>query len=124
MKPTKIKLLLIVLSLIICVKSQSQIYKAGDVLSTYVDINPDTLINFSCINHFSTESYYFDVNEDLQNDFQIQAYCGISPGHSIQYISITSLNPNSYIRFGRIDSAYNTYSSYWMTAKVARSEER
>ncbi|MEI6853159.1 MAG: T9SS type A sorting domain-containing protein, partial [Bacteroidota bacterium] len=120
MIPSRIKLVLIVFSLLIYFKSESQIYKAGDTFSTYIDMIPDTLINYSCINHYSTESYYFDVNQDLQNDFELKAVCSVSPGFSNQYIAITSLNPNSYIKFGQVDSAYNNYLAYWMKAKVAK----
>jgi hypothetical protein len=112
-KQPKIRLVLIVFSLLICFKSQAQIYKAGDTLSTYVDVSPDTLINYSCVNHYSTESYYFDVNGDLVNDFEIKALCSVSPGFSNQYVAITSLNPNSYIRFGQFDSAYNAQPLFY-----------
>jgi hypothetical protein len=100
--------------------SNAQMYLAGATLSTYTDINPDTLINYSCVSHYSTESYFFDVNGDSQNDFELKALCSVSPGYSSQYIAIIPLNNNSYTRFGQLDSAFNAYSSYWMKAKVAK----
>jgi len=108
MKSIKIKLVFTLFLIIIGFNSKSQIYKAGDMLSTYVNINPDTLINYTCSPAGSTEDYYIDVNGDSQNDFQIEAHCNtyMAGTASDEYIDIISLNPNSYIRFGRIDSSY------------------
>lgn len=105
---------------IIGLSSFGQVYLAGQNLSRYVDIIPDTLINYSCVTHYSTESYQIDLNGDLQNDFEITAVCSVSPGYSSQFISVSSLNIESYISAGRIDSSYNTYGAYWMTAPMAQ----
>lgn len=108
MKLIKIKSMLIAFSFIISFNSHSQIYKAGDTLSKYVDINPDTLLTYTCSPANSNESYYFDVNGDSQNDFQIEAHCNteMAGTEDIEYITVISLNPNSYIRFGRIDTSW------------------
>ena len=56
----------------------------------------------------------------MQNDFQLNAYCSIALGGQGYEISIKSLNPSSYIRFGRFDSVYNNYQAYWNVHKVAK----
>ena len=120
MKLTKIKLILIAFSLLISFNLQSQIYLAGNHLGEYVDIIPDTLMNYTCPTGIgSTEDYYFDVNGDSQNDFKLNATCDPWVSDKYRYIYIASLNPDSYIRFGRYDSVYHSYNDYWWVTKVA-----
>jgi len=94
-----------ILSGFISLNLYSQTYLADSNLSSYFDITPDTLINYACMNHFSTESYCFDINADAQDDLRINAGCGVSPGQTNISISVKALNTNSYIRFGRLDSS-------------------
>jgi len=100
----------------------SQVYKAGDTLPIYIDINPDTLINSYCTSSSGniTEDYFFDINGDSQNDFKIEAHCSFALVGQGQSIYISSLNPNAYIRFERIDSTYNNDSTYLAITKVAK----
>jgi hypothetical protein len=97
----------------------NQVYNAGYVLTNYVDIEPDTLINYICTNQRSNESYYIDINGDLENDFSINASCVVSMASIEGQIRIYPLNPNAYARFGRYDSVYVEYGSYWWVSKVA-----
>lgn len=106
--------------LIISLPSSAQIL-AGHPLSISSNIFPDTLINYTC-NHLSNseESYFVDINEDLQNDFEIKAFCKITHQmNNVNNIAIKSLNADSYSRFERVDSVYNNNSGNWMTAQVA-----
>lgn len=116
------KIVLAVFLLIVSFNSHSQVYNAGYMLPAYFDVNPDTLINYGpCSSSISTtESYYFDVNGDSQNDFQIKALCAIGLGGSNRYITITSLNPGSYIRFGRLDSVYDGGTAWWWVTKISQ----
>jgi hypothetical protein len=99
------------------IPSYAQVYLAGDTLPGYVDIDPDSLLSYVCPH--SSERFSFDINEDNQDDFEINASCGVSPGTTSIQIYIKSLNPDSYTRFGYTDSAYHTYLNYWMTVPVA-----
>lgn len=103
--------------LTVSLASSAQI-TAGQQLNESANIFPDTLINGVCYSNASTESYYIDINEDLQNDFRLQSYCGQSPSHTSKYVSISSLNADAYIRYERTDSAYHDFQSYWLTAKA------
>ncbi len=101
------------------VNSYSQIL-AGHELWAYTDIIPDTLIDYvGCTTNTVIENYYIDINEDSQNDFRINASCSGGLGGQSRSITITPLNPDMFIRLGRIDSVYNNYQSYWQVAKVA-----
>ena len=97
----------------------AQIYKAGTQFSNYIDIIPDTLINYSCP-YSPLESYNIDVNADSQNDFEISAKCIDALGGGGKRINITPLNAHSYTRFGRYDSIYDNYVLYWRVTKVAK----
>ena len=121
MKSIKIKPIFIVLLLTISVNAQSQIYKTGDIFSTYIDINPDTLLNYHCSSGPSSiVDYYFNLNGDSQYDLKITAYCEIGLASQYRNISISVLNPDFYIRFGRYDSVYNNYQSGWWVTEVAK----
>ncbi|MCW3084361.1 MAG: glycosyl hydrolase [Bacteroidetes bacterium] len=118
MKHLTIKLILAAFLLHAGFSTQAQVYTAGAPLSTYVDINPDTLINDSYF--YPHESYYFDINGDFINDLELEASFSNSPGFTSSYISINPLDSNSSISFGKIDSSYNTYLAGWMTDRVAK----
>ncbi len=96
-----------------------QYYKAGDMFINYRDINPDTLIYAFFIGQPDLENYFIDVNGDFQNDLQFRAYCFQSAGTQSYYLKISSLNQNSFIRYGRTDSVFNPNFSSWMIAKIA-----
>jgi hypothetical protein len=124
MKSTKVttKLLLAVFLFSISAFLHSQInevYNAGYILTNYVDIEPDTLINRVYIYGGSYEKYDIDVNGDLENDFRIEASHNYSMAWSYMKISSVSLNPNAYARFGRYDSVLVVYDSSWWVTRVA-----
>ncbi|MBI2272118.1 MAG: T9SS type A sorting domain-containing protein [Bacteroidetes bacterium] len=102
-----------------CLHLNAQVYKAGQMLATYYDI-PDTLINYSCATHYSKESYFFDINADNINDFELQAYCGISLGQSSTSVFIKPLNINSFSAFSHNDSVLCPMDSIWYKSKVAK----
>ena len=110
-------LILIFFILPLCLKAQ--VYKAGDTLASYIDVNPDTLLNI--IHPYSLENYSFDISNDLQNDFKIEAYNSGGLSISTTYIEIIPLNSNSFVRYGRTDSLYNNvFSPFWQTADMAK----
>lgn len=120
MNAIKIKIIFTLSLLIISSNSWSQIYKAGDTFSTYFDIIPDTLINYYYSPAGSSEDYYFDVNADTQYDFKLNATYIPSMGFTNKIIFIYSMNPNSYVKFGRYDSVFNNYDSAWWVTKIAK----
>ncbi len=87
---------------------------AGHELTLYTDIIPDTLINGICHSSAYYETYSID------NSLEIKSFCSTSPGGTDEYTYITPLQPNVYIRSGRIDSVYNNFGAYWMIACVAK----
>ncbi|MGE0635695.1 MAG: T9SS type A sorting domain-containing protein [Bacteroidia bacterium] len=114
-------LLMILIALTSYSYSYSQIL-AGHLLDESTNIFPDTLIN--CYNTYPsiiTESFLIDINQDSEKDFEIKAYCQSGHVSSTGYIAIISLSPDLYSRFDYIDSAYNVYGEYWMTAPVAKA---
>ena len=119
----KTKYILALFFLIVGFSSFSQVYRAGDTLAVYYDVNPDTLVNYVCsFMGGGNESYYMDINMDFQSDLQIDAYC--SPGSAMggwgRSISITSLNSDLYVRLVRLDSVWNSHLSVWGVTKVAK----
>jgi hypothetical protein len=115
-----------ILFILICIigfssiRSQNKIL-AGNTLSYYSDINPDTLINYvSNYPYNSSESYFIDMNGDLVNDLKIYAYWGATMVMASMGITITALNSSSMILFGRREAVYNTYMQYWMVDSVAK----
>ena len=116
----KIKTILTAFLLTICFNAHSQIYYAGQNLSVYVDINPDTLIHYTCSFSGSVQDYYFDVNGDLLNDFKVEALCSVAMGGTTADITITPLSPDANIRFGRLDSVYNSSVGGWWVTKIAQ----
>jgi len=122
MKISKIKLLLtfVLISISCYLHSQDfQVYNAGYALTNYVDIEPDTLVNYIIVYEGSNETYDIDVNGDLENDFRIEASYMHTLALSYKRIGIVSLNPNSYARIGRYDSVFVAYDSSWWVTKIA-----
>lgn len=103
--------------LTVSLSSSAQVL-AGHPLSESSNIFPDTLINGICYSTSSAESYFIDINEDAQNDYELKGYCGQSPSHFTKYVSISSLNADAYIRYERTDSSYHDFQGYWVTAKA------
>jgi hypothetical protein len=98
----------------------AQVYKAGDVLAFYTDVTPDTLLSYSPPSGSSNESYYIDIDGDLVNDLRIWAYSGNGLGGGTDQITVNTLNPNTFVRFGRFDSILQIWpSSHWWITKVA-----
>ncbi|MDP2386927.1 MAG: hypothetical protein Q8M29_11185 [Bacteroidota bacterium] len=103
------------------IKGQSRYAIAGVPGQVYVDIVPDTLINYNLSYHvLLTESYFFDINNDAQNDIEINATSINALGGGNNYIEVRPLNQSTYIRFGRFDSVYSAYNGYWWVLKVAK----
>lgn len=123
MKLLNIRLLLVLVlfSMSCYLHSQvNQFYNAGYSLTNYVDIEPDTLINWINVIQGSTETYDIDITGDMVNDFRIEAEHVQSLGWSSRTIGIISLNPNSFALFGRYDSTYVWYTSSWWISRVAQ----
>jgi len=123
MKILKIRLLLVAVlfSMSCYLHSQVlQVYNAGYSLTNYVDIVPDTLINWINVIQGSYESYDIDINGDMVNDFRIEAKYVQALGWSSRTIGVISLNPNSYALLGRYDSVYVGYNSSWWITRVAQ----
>ncbi len=113
------KLIFILFILPLCIKSQ--VYRSGDTLPVYIDISPDTLINYRPPSGSSfAESYYFDANQDLQNDFEINASSNNAGAEGSDLIVVKSLNASSFIRFGRIDSVYINYTTSWWVTEIGK----
>ena len=112
------KKILLPLLLASCLNVYSQVYNAGTMFPVYYDINPDTLLNYTLV-PYTNETYDLDLFAPASNDIELKAFGAASSGGSGAYISATSLNPNVYIRFGRLDSVYVTGSSNWDVTKVA-----
>ncbi len=100
--------------------SNAQIYKTGDLLNLYTDIIPDTLINFGSGMTSTNESYYFDFNNDLINDLELNAYFSHALGGNTAYIKLVPLNTNLFMRYGRTDSVYNPLYNFWLISQVAK----
>lgn len=96
----------------------SQILNAGDMFPEYQDINPDTLLNYVVV-PFTNEVYSLDLFGDSNNDIQFTARGSISSGGSDAFISVASLDPNVYIRMGRLDSVYAPGTSSWVVTRIA-----
>ncbi|MBA4242018.1 MAG: hypothetical protein C0448_14940 [Sphingobacteriaceae bacterium] len=111
--------LAISLLLFLSFSSKAQVYKAGDVFTGYADITPDTLINYVFPPYSSSESYYFNINNDSIDDFIINARALNANGQGNDYIIVKSLNPNLCIRSGRIDSVLLT-NGFWWISNVAK----
>jgi hypothetical protein len=94
-------------------------YNAGTIFSGYVDITPDTLMNYT-VTPYTHELYGLNIFGDAGNDVEFTAHGAVSSGGSSAYISITALNPDVSIRMGRLDSVYVPANSNWNVTNVAR----
>jgi hypothetical protein len=110
---------LIVLGVGVCFSGNSQSYNAGTPLTTYVDIVPDSLLNY-VVAPYTHETYSLNIFGDQLNDIELVAHGAVSSGGSGAYISIKSLNPNVYISFGRFDSVFVPATSNYYVTKVAK----
>jgi len=102
-----------------CLNVNSQVYNAGTMFSAYYDINPDTLLNYTLF-PYTHESFGLNLYDDSSDDIRITADGAVSSGGTSAYISVISLNPNVYIRFGRWDSVYIPAYNFWDVTKVAK----
>lgn len=97
---------------------KSQVYTAGQLLATYVDVSPDSTL-------YGYENYSLDVNGDNVNDLKIEATYMPFAGATVDFIKLTPLNVNTYTLFKRLDSVYVSnwpspgYSWGWFT-KIAK----
>jgi hypothetical protein len=102
----------------------AQIFKAGDILSGYHDIIPDTLLDFTFMGPqggpYSYEHYFFDLNGDAISDLKIESFRMLSTGNVPKDINVVPLDTHVYIRFGRTDSIYNTASNSWLKSPIAK----
>jgi hypothetical protein len=98
--------------------AHAQVFQAGIALANYTDIIPDQLMRY-VFNPFTHQVYDLKVFGNSP-DIQFTSHGSSSPGGSIAYISIRVLNPDVYIRFGRLDSTYDSTSSSWLITKVAK----
>lgn len=115
----KIKFILLFLSLGLFAKSQ--VYKAGTVFPYYSDINPDTLLFFgygSIGNNHQT--YNFNIDADPQPEFKIEAYSAGGMGGGTRWIKVIPTDTNCFVRFGRIDSLYDSQYLTWTTTPMAK----
>jgi hypothetical protein len=98
---------------------KSQSYNAGTPLTTYMDIVPDSLLNY-VVAPYTHETYSLNIFGDQLNDVEMVAHGAVSSGGSAAYISIKSLNSNVYISFGRLDSVFVPATSTYNVTKVAK----
>lgn len=110
---------LIVVLYILSFQIKAQVYPAGTIFPFYYDINPDTVLNIIG-NNSPTENYFIDIDNDLTNDFKMESAGGGGLGGGTHYINIAPLNSNSFVRFGRVDSVWHNYFSYWITTPMAK----
>ncbi|MCW3071975.1 MAG: hypothetical protein JWO44_1865 [Bacteroidetes bacterium] len=101
----------------LCLSASSQ--NAGTVFPVYVDISPDTLINYTLV-PYSNETYGINLFGDASDDIEIKANGAVSSGGTAGYINVRPLNPDVLIRFGRLDSVYVPAYSLWYVTKVAK----
>lgn len=93
---------------------------AGQPLSAYSDINPDTLLNYVAT-PYTNETYSINMVGDAMMDVGLTARGSVSSGGSQAFINITSLGASVFIAFGRWDSVYVPGTSSWNVTKVARA---
>ncbi|MCE3279934.1 MAG: Secretion system C-terminal sorting domain [Bacteroidetes bacterium] len=112
------KILLISILFLSFHQINGQTYPAGTVFAWYYDVNPDTLLNYT-VAPYTHEVYPLNLFEDVSNDLELIAHGAVSSGGSAAYVSITSNNPNVYIRQGRLDSVFVPATSNWYVTSVA-----
>lgn len=97
----------------------SQTNKAGELLSIYQDVDPDTLLNYT-VTPYTNETYGLSFYTDLVNNLEFTARGAVSSGGSSAYISVRSLDPHLFLAFGRMDSVYVPATTSWNVTKIAR----
>jgi hypothetical protein len=99
--------------------ANAQVYNAGTMFSGYVDIAPDTLMNYT-VAPYTHELYSLNIFGDAINDLDFIAHGAVSSGGSAAYISVTSINTNLSIRQGRLDSVFVPATSTWNVTSIAK----
>ncbi len=105
--------------------AQAQTFMAGDPLNVYVDVEPDTVLNYSpCPPDggglpLVTESYFLDMDGDSQNDFELKAFCDFITIPGTQYVAVRPLNPGSFARWVWSDSIYVAQYEDWVKRRMA-----
>jgi hypothetical protein len=97
----------------------AQTVLAGFQYLNYTDVNPDTLLNYT-VAPYTHEVFGINLFGDAGNDLELTAHGAVSSGGSSAYISVTSVNPDVFIGFGRLDSVFAIGSSTWDITKVAK----
>ena len=110
----KYLLLLLLICAFVTAKSQS----AGTVFPQYVDVNPDTLLNYVLV-PTTSESFFINMF-DVINAVEIRANGAVSPGGTAAFINVVSLNPALFVRWGRWDSVYIPDYTLWNVTSVAK----
>ncbi|MBC7695767.1 MAG: T9SS type A sorting domain-containing protein [Burkholderiales bacterium] len=111
---------LLLMLFVSCLKNvNAQLYFAGTMFQSYYDVNPDTLLNYVVV-PYTNETFGLNLFDDSSNDILLTARGSVSSSGSSAYLSITSLNPNVYIMFGRWDSVFVPATSNWDITKVAK----
>lgn len=98
--------------------SFSQFSVAGVSGQYYFDINPDTALGI--INGNISELFFVDINNDFNNDFKITAYRSQSGGGTVGYIKLESLNTESSLGLGTIDSTLNNSNGTWIIRNILK----
>ncbi|MBK7669096.1 MAG: T9SS type A sorting domain-containing protein [Sphingobacteriaceae bacterium] len=114
------KLLIILLFPIIL---NAQVYKAGDVLPYYYDINPDSLISYAwCHQCVITETSSINMFGVAPVDFEIVSYSINGLGGGSENITISPKHSNAFVILGRQDSVFaNPWSTpYWWKTNIAK----
>ena len=105
--------------------AQAQTFMAGDPLAVYVDVEPDTILNYSpCPPDgggppFVTESYFLDMDGDSQNDFELKASCDFTTIPGSRSVAVRPLNPQSSARSVWSDSIYVAQFEDWVKRRMA-----
>ncbi len=98
---------------------KGQMYFAGSMFETYYDVNPDTLLNYK-VTPYTHETYGLNLFDDSAYDIILTAHGAVSSSGSSAYLSVTSVNSNVYISFGRLDSVYVPSNAGWDVTKIAK----
>lgn len=113
------KLKFIALSFLFILGSKAQIYQAGTIYPNYFDVNPDSTLdrnNYS----YKKEIYNLNMFGGAGDEIKLEAFSGGGLGGGNYYIKINALKSDIYFSFGRWDSVYNSWSSYWYVSKIAK----
>jgi hypothetical protein len=113
------KKLLLVCILVSFLNTKGQVYNAGTSLNSYVDIMPDTLLNY-VVAPYTHETFSVDLFGSTANDIELIAHGAVSSGGSAAYLSVTTLDPNVSVSFLRLDSVYSPGNMNWNVTKIAK----